>query len=563
MAPNANGNDEHDASQPIVNSIGNEPLVDNDECGVGGDHFTDEDRSRGPFDIAPEEDSSSVQNRVGGSTAAAIWEPSGIWWRDMLYFVGPGWLVSIAYIDPGNYQADIQAGATTQYSLLFTIWWSSVLSIYVQVLCVRLGYHTQKTLAEVQAQEFRQQGSNLKRYFAWFIAEFSVILTDLPEVIGIGIACNLFFGWPYWVGVLMSLITTMSFLATMRFGMKILEGIIVAFVGIMSIALFVEMSFVDPDKEAIVKGWVYGFVDISSDDLFTIAGIIGAVVMPHNLYLHTASVQSRKVVRRTEVVEKAVWYCSIEPILPIFVSFFVNLAVVAIAAERVYGTDNGEMVGLTDFCDYFLSLKGGCLLWGIALLAAGQSSAITTTYTGQYIMDGFLELRLPIKVRAVVTRLVAITPCVLVSVLFPKGLNLMINVVNVALGFFLPFALLPLIKYNCSETIMGEYASKGIEKKVLYGFGIFVWLINATTLSSPGGGFFGDWVNNSSVDWSFSKVGWILLQILVQVFYAWWNYTCLFTPLRGTSFGELTTSEDVPLDGDNHVAPPPVDSEFT
>lgn len=478
----------------------------------------------------------------------------------MLYFVGPGWLVSIAYIDPGNYQADIQAGATTQYYLLFTIWWSSVLSIYVQILCVRLGYYSQKTLAEVQASEFRHQRSTKKRYFAWFLAEFSVILTDLPEVIGIGIACNLFFGWPYWVGVLASLLTTMSFLATMHYGMRILEGIIVAFVGIMSIALFVEMSFVQPDKEAIVKGWVYGFVDMSSDDLFTIAGIIGAVVMPHNLYLHTASVQSRKVVRRKEVVEKAVWYCSVEPIVPILVSFFVNLAVVAIAAERVYGTDNAAMVGLTDFCNYFLSLRGGCLLWGVALLAAGQSSAITTTYTGQYIMDGFLELRLPIKVRAVATRLVAITPCVIVSLFFPKGLNLMINVVNVALGFLLPFALLPLIKYNCSPAIMGDNASKGSEKAVLYGFGIFVWLINAMTLSIPGGGFFGDFVN--TMEWSATKAGWIVVQLLIQLLYAWWNFSCLFTPLA-TSIEERHEEEAAPLEGQDVFVVPPEDSELT
>jgi len=477
----------------------------------------------------------------------------------MLYFVGPGWLVSIAYIDPGNYQADIQAGATTQYYLLFTIWWSSILSIYVQVLCVRLGYYTQKTLAEVQANEFRQRGSTKRRYFAWFLAEFSVILTDLPEVIGIGIACNLFFGWPYWAGVLMSLLTTMCFLATMRCGMKILEWIIVGFVGIMSVALLVEMSFVRPDSEAIVKGWVYGFIDMTSDDLFTIAGIIGAVVMPHNLYLHTASIQSRKVVRRTEVVEKAVWYCSIEPILPIIISFFVNLAVVAIAAERVFGQENAALVGLTDFCYYFLSLRGGCFLWGIALLAAGQSSAITTTYTGQYIMDGFLELRLPIRVRAVVTRLVAITPCVVVSVAFPNGLNFMINIVNAALGFLLPFALLPLIKYNCSPEIMGDHASKGGEKVLLYGFGIFVWLINAMTLSVPGGGFFGDYVN-SSMEWSLARVVWIAAQIFIQLSYAWWNFSCLFDPIQSIA----DNAEEVsPLDGQDVVIVSHEDGELT
>jgi Mn2+/Fe2+ NRAMP family transporter len=263
--------------------------------------------------------------------------------------------------------------------------------------------------------------------------------------------------------------------------------------------------------------------------------------MPHNLYLHTATVQSRKVVRRDDVVKKAVWYCSVEPILPILISFFVNLAVVAIAAERVYGTPNAATVGLTDFCNYFFSLKGGCLMWGIALLAAGQSSAITTTYTGQFIMDGFLKVRLPVKVRAIVTRLVAITPCVIVSIFFPSYLNQMVNIVNAALGFLLPFALLPLIKYNCSPVIMGGFASKGAEKFILHCFGVFVWFINAVTLSVPGGGFFGDFINRK-MDWSFEKICWVVLQVLIQIVYAWWNYTCLFTPM--TRHIALPTEED-------------------
>lgn len=445
------------------------------------------------------------------------------------YFTG--WLISIAYIDPGNYQADIQAGSTTQYYLLFSIWWSSILSIYVQILCVRLSYHAQQTLAEVQAKEYKDRGDSIGRYIAWFVAEFSVVLTDLPEVIGIGIAVNLFFGWPYWVGVLLSLLTTIFFLATMKYGIHVLEWIIVGFVGIMSIALFVEMSFVDADTTKLLEGWIYGFVDVTSDDLFAIAGILGAVVMPHNLYLHTASIQTRKVRRDPDVVQKAVWYCSIEPILPILVSFFVNVAVVAIAAESVYGTPNAANVGLTDFCQYFISLKGGCLFWGVALLAAGQSSAITTTFTGQFIMDGFLNIRLPVKVRAVVTRLVAITPCVVVSVMFPSHLNQMVNIVNASLAFLLPFALLPLVKYNCSEAIMGPAnASTGLEKNVLYGFAILVWFINALTLSLPGGGFFGDYVN-STMEWSPLKVFWIIVQGTIQIFYAWWNYRCLFKPV--------------------------------
>ena len=147
--------------------------------------------------------------------------------------------------------------------------------MYIQVLCVRLGYYGQQTLAQAQANEHH---GSFKRYLAWFLAEFSVIMTDLPEVIGIGIACNLFFGWPYWIGVVMSLITTMLFLGTIQFGMQILEYIIVLFVGIMSVALFVEMSFVKPQTEKLLQGWLYGFIDITADDLFAIAGILGTYI---------------------------------------------------------------------------------------------------------------------------------------------------------------------------------------------------------------------------------------------------------------------------------------------
>jgi len=147
-------------------------------------------------------------------------------------------------------------------------------------------------------------------------------------------------------------------------------------------------------------------------------------------------------------------------------------------------------------------------------------------------MDGFLNIQLPVHVRAIATRLVAITPCVIVSIFFPSYLNQMVNIVNVALGFLLPFALLPLIKYNCSPIIMGgnEFASKGREKMILYGFGIFVWFINATALSVPGGGFFGDFVKGKM--WSIEKVCWVVLEVTIQILYAWWNYTCLFTPIH-------------------------------
>ena len=465
-----------------------------------------------------------------------VWSPSGSWWRDMLHFVGPGWFVSIAYVDPGNYQADIQAGATNRYALLSIVWWTSLLSIYVQILCVRLTYYGHVTLAEAQA---RHTTSNAMRYVNWFLAEFATVITDLPEVIGIGIACNTFFGWPYYVGVVLSLLTTMTFLATLHCGVRILEGLVFVFVAIMSIALMVELAFVQPNTTELLEGWFTGFTDLQSTDIFAITGVVGAVVMPHNLYLHTAACQARPV--QKQHVRQAVKWSSWEPVVPIVVSFGVNLCIVAIAAEQVYGQPNAAAVGLTDFCQYFSSIKGGCTLWGIALLAAGQSSAITTTYTGQYVMDGFLNMQLPVHWRAIVTRLVAITPCILVSILLPHQLNRLVNMVNSSLSFLLPFAFTPLVKFNCSPHVLGEHASTGWERILLYTFAIAVWGINAVALSVPGGGFLGD-LRARMEGGTAAYIMVVMVEIAVQVFYAWWNWHVLTMPLYGPQ--ELPQSEE-------------------
>jgi NRAMP (natural resistance-associated macrophage protein)-like metal ion transporter len=473
----------------------------------------------------------SMQDAGGKSR----WSPSGSAYKDMLYFLGPGWMVMIAYVDPGNYQADINSGATTGYSTLWAVWWTSILSIYVQVLCCRLAIHAQVTLAEVQAAD----NPRYLRYLNWFIAEFSAVITDLPEVIGIGIACNVFFGWPYWIGTLLSFVTTMGFLFTIGWGMRILESIVLLFIGIMSIALFVEMSFIPQRPGELMKGWVYGFVDVTAADLFTITGILGAVVMPHNLYLHTAAVQSRRIVREEAVIKQAVKWTCWEPVVPIVFSFFINMAIVAIAAEQIYydpdvSPDTAANVGLTDFCRYFEYLKGGCILWGLALLAAGQSSAITTTFTGQYVMDGFLHIRLPLWARAVVTRATAIVPCVLVAALIPDKLNMMVNIVNSALAFLLPFAFTPLVKYVASPTFMGEHAAPVWERVIMWVLVVLIWFVNALSLFYPGGGFFGvilfpdgDITNYQPTTY---KNGMFFLMVFLEVFYFVWNVYTAVTP---------------------------------
>ena len=429
------------------------------------------------------------------------WMSSGSKWRDYLHFCGPGWLVAIAYLDPGNTQADIQAGAVGGYSQLWTFFWVTTLSIYVQVLCARLSMVGQTTLSESMRKIIKHRWL---RYVAWAIAEFSVIITDIPEVIGMGIAFNVFFGWPYYVGCLISPVTTLLFLATQnsKGGMRWLEGVIVLLIGVMAVTIFIEWGLVDSDPAKAIEGLVYGFVEPEGRNLWLITGIIGAVVMPHNLYLHTASVLSRPVKRDNETIKKATFWVSVEPIVPIMFSFLINIGIVIVAAENVNGKcipvggeseeDCENNIGNTDFAKY-LTVGGGSILWGIALLAAGQSSAITTTYSGQYIMDGFLEMRIPVWARAIGTRMIALLPCVLIAACVPgdAALNTIVNIVNSSLAILLPFALTPLARLVTSKAYFGEYAAKKWEAALIW-FGAFaVYAINVLSLTANGAGFFG------------------------------------------------------------------------
>lgn len=297
---------------------------------------------------------------------------------------------------------------------------------------------------------------------------------------------------------------------------------------------------------------------------------MGAVVMPHNLYLHSATIQERKIDRgHPTALKTAVRYCSWEPAFPIFVSFFINMAVVSIAAQTIYGVQPpaiADTVGLTNICTFFKSLgNAGCILWGIALISAGQSSAITTTYTGQYVMEGFLKLNIGLQFRAVMVRVITIIPCVIVAAVFPDGtaLNTMVNYVNTALSILLvssqiytnihtdkfcfvffvlpyflvlflllfaqPFALFPLIKYNCNESCIGEHAFTGWKKWALYVIATLVWFVNAMTLSYPGGGCFGDLVQQSV---GGERVFLIIIEVVVQIFYAVWLFWNLFSPYK-------------------------------
>jgi len=444
-------------------------------------------------------------------------------------YFGPGWLVCIAYVDPGNYQADIQSGAQTGYSQNWVILWTQLLSWYVQYMCVKLQHYTNTNLAEAMALQYPKY----IRWLFWVIAEVSIILTDLPEVIGFAIAINLFNpSVPLFAGVLLSFLSTMVFLASLSKGSYFIELTACALVVIMSIVLFVEWDMSPTDSVAFAKGAFLPLLPMDASAIQSIIGIIGAVVMPHNLYLHSGALESRRAPNVEKYKRQAVWLGLWDPFIPILSTTVVNWAIAALAAIFVYGNPNApDNLGIASF-PKFLQVKGGTIMWGIALIAAAQSSCITTTYSGQFVMDGFLKINLPKWARAIITRCVAVVPCVIVAaVLDDTAMELMIDVVNSSLAFLLPFALIPLTRLTTSKQYMGDKFKAGpIETWIIWAANVLCFGINFYTLVAPNGAYFGQYTSMTTV----VGVQMNIIQDLVCAFYIVCCVYMAFAPVKGS-----------------------------
>merc|ERR1719410_3206847 len=453
------------------------------------------------------------------------------WWGFMRYF-GPGWLMCIAYVDPGNYQADIQSGATTGYTQNWVFLWTQLLSWYVQYMCVKLQHYTNKNLAQAMAMQYPKY----VRWMFWVIAEVSIVLTDLPEVIGFAIAINLFNpSVPLYAGVLLSFCTTMLFLATLHKGSYFIELTACALVVIMSIVLFVEWDMSPTNSEDFLKGAFLPILKLDPGAVGAIISIIGAVVMPHNLYLHSGALETRRCppvdAYKRQAVKLGLW----DPFIPILSTTVVNWAIASLAAIYVYGKNipDADGLGIASFPKY-LDVKGGTIMWGIALIAAAQSSCITTTYSGQFVMDGFLKINIPKWSRAIITRCVAVVPCVAVAAAFTndtKALETMVDIVNSSLAFLLPFALIPLVKLTCSKQYMGEdYVAGKIETVVISLATLLCFGINFYTLVAPGGDYFGQYTS----DMNIVGVQMNIVQDIVCIFYTACCVYMTFVPVRGS-----------------------------
>lgn len=387
--------------------------------------------------------------------------------RKFAAFVGPGFLMCIAYVDPGNFESNLQAGCQFGYSLLWVLLWATLMGLYIQALSVRLGLATGWHLARVMRDEYPTP----VRYSLWIVTELAIIASDVPEVIGTALALKLIFGLPTVWGVLVTSASTLLFLALQQFGVRKLEAFMGSLIGVMSVCFVAQMGMLEGgDGGEVMKGIVVPIFQ-NGKALFIGVSLLGAVVMPHNLFLHSALVLSRSFELGERAVRRALKYNVAESALALAVTLVINFAVTIVAAQSIKDADFDDPTGekrrgiidrpLQNAPDMLKDVLGKSAkgLFAAALLASGQSSTITGTYAGQFVMEGFLEIKINPVLRAFLTRTCAILPSLLVTIIAgDEYAEFLIVISSVFLSFQLPFALIPLVKFCGSEKIVGAMA---------------------------------------------------------------------------------------------------------
>ncbi|XP_076931262.1 metal transporter Nramp7.2-like [Bidens hawaiensis] len=370
-------------------------------------------------------------------------------WKKFISFVGPGFLVSLAYLDPGNMETDLQAGANHRYELLWIILIGLIFALVIQSLAANLGVSTGKHLSELCKAEY----PIFVKYCLWLLAEISVIAADIPEVIGTAFGLNILFKIPVWVGVLLTGFSTLLLLGLQNYGVRKLEILIAILVFVMAGCFFGEMSYVRPPAGDVLKGMFIPKLSGHGATGDAIA-LLGALLMPHNLFLHSALVLSRKIPNSVRGINDACRYFLIESGIALFVAFLINVSMISVSGTvcSAKNLPSDEMdrcsdLNLNSASFLFKNVlgKSSSTLYGIALLASGQSSTITGTYAGQFIMQGFLDLKMRKWLRNLMTRCIAITPSLIVSIIGGSaGAGRLIVIASMILSFELPFALIPL-----------------------------------------------------------------------------------------------------------------------
>ncbi|MBP6303662.1 MAG: Nramp family divalent metal transporter, partial [Bacteroidia bacterium] len=393
--------------------------------------------------------------------------------KTLLAYIGPAYLVSVGYMDPGNWATDIAGGSAFGYRLIWVLLMSNLMALLLQSLSARLGIVRGLDLAQASRHTYPAWVN----YSLYGLAEIAIAATDLAEIIGMAIGLHLLFGFPLLWGVLITVLDSFILLFLINKGIRVMEAFIISLVSIIGFSFLLEMIIVQPQMSEVVKGFVPTGLDGSA--LYIAIGIIGATVMPHNLYLHSSLVQSRKIERTHEGIKRALKYNFIDSTIALNLAFFVNAAILVLAATAFFKNGYHEVAEIQDAHLLLSNIFGSMApaLFAIALIAAGQSSTITGTLAGQIVMEGYLDLRIRPWIRRILTRAIAIVPAVFTIMYFGENeLGELLVLSQVVLSLQLGFAIIPLIHFVSDKVQMKEFV---ISNKVKFS----AWLIAVIIVS--------------------------------------------------------------------------------
>lgn len=387
-------------------------------------------------------------------------ESSGFW-KKMLAFFGPGLMVAVGYMDPGNWATDIAGGAQFGYILLSAILISNLFAIILQHLSLKLGIVAERDLAQACRDHF----SPKVNFVLWIFCEIAIAACDLAEVIGSAIALNLLFGLPLTWGIVITTLDVLLILLLQSRGFRWIESIIGGFIFIIFACFFYEIVISKPEIFPLLKGLVPQKEIITNPSILYIAiGILGATVMPHNLYLHSSIVQTRNYERNEKGKREAIKFATIDSSASLFLAFFINAAILIVAAATFHTSGNQDVADINDAYEMLTPILGtsyASIAFAIALLASGQNSTITGTLAGQIVMEGFLNIRLKPWLRRMITRLIAVIPALIVTILYgEKGTGELLVLSQVILSMQLSFAVVPLVMFTGDKLKMGKFVNK-------------------------------------------------------------------------------------------------------
>ena len=404
-------------------------------------------------------------------------------WRKLLAFAGPGYLVAVGYMDPGNWATDLAGGARYGYTLLSVILISNLMAILLQALAVRLGIASGRDLA----QACRDSYSTPVTIALWILCEIAIAACDLAEVIGAAIALNLLFGLPLIWGVCITALDVLVVLFLQHRGFRYVEALVVALIIGIALCFAVEIWLSSPDPVAVATGFIPRTEIVTNPAMLYIAlGILGATVMPHNLYLHSSIVQTRKYVDTQASKTEAIRFATIDSSVALMSALFINAAILIVSAAAFHGTEHESVADIGDAYQLLSPLLGTSaagILFAVALLCSGQNATLTGTLAGQIVMEGFMNIRLRPWLRRLITRLIAIVPAVIVVAWYgERGTGALLILSQVILSLQLPFAVIPLVRFTTDRHKMGEFTAPRWVAVLAWGVAVIIAALNVWLL---------------------------------------------------------------------------------